>query len=157
VQYHPVSDVPEHVDFLRLVKGEKVHVWIKLKTVNAEKAPGIKRGGALNIVRHEVELICTPENIPAEITVDLTGLEIGHSIHASQVKIPEGTSYAIKDRDFTMVTIVGRMEEEKEEAAPTMSMADVQTTAQGPADPAAAAAAGDAKAAGGDKKAAAPA
>ncbi|NDF12365.1 MAG: 50S ribosomal protein L25/general stress protein Ctc [Proteobacteria bacterium] len=162
VQYHPVTDAPEHVDFLRLKKGEAVHVFVKVNFINADKAPGIRRGGVLNIVRHDVELICLPEAIPTSITVDLTGLEIGRSVHASSVKLPKDVKYAISTRDFTIATVAGRMAEEVETAAPTASIADVQATAQKAPEaaaagaPAAAGAKAPAAAAGAKAPAAAP-
>lgn len=157
VQYHPVTDAPEHVDFLRLKKGQPVNVFVKVNFANADKAPGIRRGGVLNIVRHDVELICTPETIPTSITVDLTGMEIGRSVHASSVKLPQGVQYAISTRDFTIATVAGRMAEETESAAPTASVADVQAIAQkAPEAAAGAAPAAGAKAGAAAPKAAAP-
>jgi large subunit ribosomal protein L25 len=131
VQLHPVTDVPEHVDFLRVAKDAKVNVNVHVNFINHEKAPGLKRGGVLNIVRHEVELVCAPESIPTHVTVDLAGLEIGNSVHASHVKLPEGASYAIWDRDFTIATIAGRSKEEEEipTAAP-VAATEVPATAQ---------------------------
>jgi large subunit ribosomal protein L25 len=122
VQFDPVRDRVIHVDFLRLGVGARIAVEVPVVFRNHEAAPGIKRGGVLNVVRHEVELYCPAEAIPEEIVVDLTGLEIGDSVHISHVKLPEGTSPTITGRDFTIATIAapaGIKEElkEAEEAA----------------------------------------
>jgi large subunit ribosomal protein L25 len=106
VAFHPVSDRPIHVDFLRLKKGAKVDVEIPVRFINEEASPGLKRGGVLNIVRHELELVCDATMIPDHIDIDVTGLEVGASIHISAVKLPEGSVSAITDRDFTIATIV---------------------------------------------------
>ena len=106
VAFHPVTDRPLHVDFLRISKDHKVHVEVPVVFENEEASPGLKRGGVLNIVRHELELVCDPERIPDEIHIDVTGLEVGDSIHISHVKLPEGSASAITDRDFTIATIV---------------------------------------------------
>ena len=106
VAFHPVSDRPLHVDFLRISKDHKVHVEVPVIFDNEAASPGLKRGGVLNIVRHELELVCNPELIPDAIHIDVTGLEVGAAIHISSVKLPEGSASAITDRDFTIATIV---------------------------------------------------
>lgn len=106
VAFHPVTDRPLHADFLRVGEHTTVHVEVPLKFINEEKAPGIKRGGILNIVRHEVELICDAAEIPDDVIVDLTGYEVGDSIHISAVTLPKGAKTAITDRDFTLATVV---------------------------------------------------
>ena len=105
VAFHPVNDRPLHVDFLRLSADATVHVSVPVSFVNEEKSPGLKRGGVLNIVRHELELICAADKIPDDITIDVTGFEVGDSIHISHVTLPEGSKSAITDRDFTIATI----------------------------------------------------
>ena len=105
-QLHPVSDDPLHVDFLRAEHGAVINVEVPVRFVNEDQSPGIKRGGVLNIVRREVELACPADAIPGEIVVDLTGLEIGDSVHISHVKLPEGVRPTITDRDFTICSIV---------------------------------------------------
>ena len=105
-QLDPVRDVPLHVDFLRVGKDTIVTVSIPVHFENEEKSPGIKRGGVLNIVRHEVEFHCPADAIPDAITIDLTGAEIGDSIHISAVTLPAGVKPAIADRDFTIATLV---------------------------------------------------
>jgi len=106
VAFHPVSDRPLHVDFLRLSKDASVHVNVPVLFVNEDASPGLKRGGVLNIVRHELELVCEADKIPDDIQIDVTGLDVGDSIHISHVKLPKGSASAITDRDFTIATIV---------------------------------------------------
>jgi len=106
VQFHPVTDRPLHVDFLRISEHTTVHVNVPVVFTNEEKAPGIKRGGVLNIVRHELALICDAAEIPNQIEISLEGLEVGASIHISAVTLPKGSKSEIEDRDFTIATIV---------------------------------------------------
>jgi len=106
VQFHPVTDRPLHVDFLRIGEHTSVHVNVPVVFTDEERAPGIKRGGVLNVVRHELELVCDAAEIPDEITISLEGLDVGASIHISQVTLPQGAKSAIEDRDFTIATIV---------------------------------------------------
>ncbi|MDE2302993.1 MAG: 50S ribosomal protein L25/general stress protein Ctc [Sphingomonadales bacterium] len=106
VAFHPVSDRPLHADFLRLAANARVHVEVPVVFDNEGASPGLKRGGVLNIVRHELALVCAPESIPEAIHIDVTGLDVGDSIHISHVKLPDGAASAISDRDFTIATIV---------------------------------------------------
>ena len=106
VHFHPVSDRPLHVDFLRLAKDAKVEVSVPVRFINEEDSPGLKRGAVLNIVRHELELVCDADRIPDDIQIDVTGLDVGDSIHISNVTLPAGSVSAITDRDFTIATIV---------------------------------------------------
>lgn len=106
VAFHPVTERPMHVDFLRLAKGATVEVAVPVLFINEEMSPGIKRGGVLNVVRHELELVCDAARIPNQIEIDVTGLEVGDTIHMSLVKLPEGSTSAITDRDFTIATVV---------------------------------------------------
>ena len=115
IQMHPVRDVPIHVDFLRLGKGAKVTVEVPVQFLNEEDSPGLKRGGVMNVVRHTIELRCVAEAIPERLDADLAGLDIGDSLHVSSITFPEGVELTISDRDFTVVTIVGRMAEIVEE------------------------------------------
>ncbi|HET7710138.1 MAG TPA: 50S ribosomal protein L25/general stress protein Ctc [Sphingomicrobium sp.] len=121
VDFHPVSSAPIHVDFLRIGEHSKVSVNIPVRFDNEEASPGLKRGGVLNVVQHEIELVCDAAEIPEELHIDLTGLEIGDSIHISEVTLPKGAKAAIDDRDFTVATIVApsamKAEEEEEAAA----------------------------------------
>ena len=106
VHFHPVSDLPLHVDFLRLSKDATVEVSVPVLFINEEDSPGLKRGAVLNIVRHELELICDADKIPDDIRIDVAGLDVGDSIHISNVTLPKGSVSAITDRDFTIATIV---------------------------------------------------
>ena len=106
VQFHPVTDRPLHVDFLRIGEHSQVHVNVPVRFINEEQSPGIKRGAVLNIVRHELELVCDAAEIPDDVEVDLTGYDVGDSIHISAVTLPQGAMSAITDRDFTIATVV---------------------------------------------------
>ena len=105
VQLHPVTDMVEHVDFLRVTAKTKIAVSIPVELVNEDASPGMKQGGILNVVRFEVELVCSATKIPDLIEVDLTGKEMGDSVRISDAKLPEGTSPVIDDRDFAIATI----------------------------------------------------
>ena len=106
VQFHPVTDRPLHVDFLRISEHSQVTVAVPIRFVGEEESRGIKRGGVLNAVRHELELVCDAAEIPDEIEISLAGLDIGDSLHISAVTLPRGVESAITDRDFTIATIV---------------------------------------------------
>jgi large subunit ribosomal protein L25 len=106
VQFHPVSSRPIHVDFLRIGEHSQVNVNVPVHFVDEEESPGIKRGGVLNLVRHDLELICDAAEIPEQIEISLKGLDVGDSIHISNVTLPKGAKSAIDDRDFTIATIV---------------------------------------------------
>lgn len=119
-QLDPVRDFTVHVDFLRIGKNSEVNVQVPVHFINEAKAPGIKVGGVLNIVRHEVELHVPADAIPEFLEVDLTGAKIGDSLHISQVKLPAGARPLIGDRDFTIATIVapaGGTSEDEEAAS----------------------------------------
>ena len=120
VDFHPVTSRPIHVDFLRIGEHTKVTVAVPVRFDNEEASPGLKRGGVLNVVQHELELVCDAAHIPNEIHIALDGLEIGDSIHISEVTLPEGVTAANKDEDFTVATIVApsAMKAEEEETAP---------------------------------------
>ncbi|HEV2098919.1 MAG TPA: 50S ribosomal protein L25/general stress protein Ctc [Stellaceae bacterium] len=105
VQYHPVTDAPLHIDFMRVGAGSRVTVSVPVVFVNQEMSLGIRRGGILNIVRHEIELICPVDSIPDHLTVSLEGLDIADSVHISAVTLPEGCRPTITARDFTIATI----------------------------------------------------
>ncbi|TPE58776.1 50S ribosomal protein L25/general stress protein Ctc [Sandaracinobacter neustonicus] len=105
VQFHPVNDRPIHVDFLRVTDETLITVNVPVRFENEAASPGLKRGGVLNVVRHEVELKCPAGAVPHDIEVDVTGFEVGDSIHISVVKLPKGVSTVI-ERDFTIATIV---------------------------------------------------
>lgn len=105
IQFHPVTDVPLHIDFFRVSKGSTITVAVAVEFINHEASPGLKTGGVLNVVRHEVEVNCPAVSIPESLTVDLDGANVGDSIHISAVNLPEGVEPTITDRDFTIATI----------------------------------------------------
>jgi large subunit ribosomal protein L25 len=106
VAFHPVSDRPTHVDFLRLTGDSMVEVQVPVVFINEDASPGLKKGGVLNIVRHDLDLVCPNAEIPDEIQVDVTGKEIGDAIHISEVTLPKGVTSAITERDFTIATLI---------------------------------------------------
>jgi large subunit ribosomal protein L25 len=136
VQLHPVTDRPEHVDFMRVGVGTRIRVGIPVKFVHQERSPGLKRGGVLNVVRHEIEVYCTAENIPTLIEISLEGLDINDSVHINAVKLPEGVKPTIA-RNFTVCSV----------AAPTTMTATETATETAAAATAAAASAEGAAAA----------
>lgn len=119
VQFDPVSDQPLHVDFLRFDPNKRIAVAVPVRFENERESVGIKRGGILNVVRHEVEVYCTADSIPSELVADLDGLDIGDSVHASSIPLPEGIAFVITERDFTVATVAPPtvLVEETDEAA----------------------------------------
>jgi len=105
VQFDPVTDFPIHVDFLRVSDTTTVTVDVPVVFINEEDCPGLTKGGVLNVVRHEVELICRADAIPQHIEVNLAGLDFGDGAHISHVHLPDGVKPTITDRDFTIATI----------------------------------------------------
>ncbi|WDR05073.1 50S ribosomal protein L25/general stress protein Ctc [Devosia rhodophyticola] len=105
-QLDPVKDFAMHVDFLRVGKGTKLNVQVHVNFINEEASPGLKRGGTLNIVHHTLDLNVSADNIPEEITVDLTGLEIGDTVHMSSITLPKGVLDHSHEDDATIATIV---------------------------------------------------
>ncbi len=139
----PVRDFPIHVDFLRLGEGAKIRVSVPLHVVKSETSPGVKRGGTVNIVTHAIDLECAVDNIPQYIEADVGTLEINHSLHLSDVKLPAGVKSLARE-DATLVTIVppsGYAEELKAAAAGAGAAGAAAAPAAGAAAPAAAAAA----------------
>lgn len=106
LQLDPVRDWPIHIDFLRIAEHSKITIMLPVHFNNQEASPGLKRGGVLNVVRHEIECLCDTDNVPDQIEVDLTGTEVNDSIHISAVKLPAGVEPVIHDRDFTIATLV---------------------------------------------------
>lgn len=117
VQLDPIRDFPIHVDFMRVGEHSLVTVEVPVRFLNEVASPGIKRGGILNVVRHEIQVRCPADAIPEHFDVDLTGLEIGDSVHISAIALPEGVKPTTTERDFTVATIVGRSAEEAGPAA----------------------------------------
>lgn len=147
LQTDPVTDKPLHLDFLRVGPESIISVQVPVHFKNEAGSPGIKRGGVLNIVLHEITVRTKPGTIPEYFEVDLTGLEIGHSVHLSALKVPEGVRLVAREKDATVASI----------AAPTVVRETTQTDAGAPAADGAAAAPGAAPAAGGAAPAAAAA
>lgn len=141
LQFNPVSDQIEHVDFIKVEKGVALRVWVPVKFTGQDKSVGLKRGGVLNVVRHEIEFECAPDAIPTQIEIDVTKLDIGSSVHINDIELPKGVQPTIK-RNFTVAAVAGR------------SSADEEVKATDAAAPAAAAAA---PAAGAKKEEAKPA
>jgi len=146
VQFHPVTDAPEHVDFQRLAPGEQVRVAVAVHFLNEATSPGLKRGGVLNVVRHAVDVFCDPDHVPEYFEADLAALDIADTVRWSDLKGTEHVRPAIADRDFVIATIAPPTKM----AEPTAEAAAAATTAAAPtAAPAAAPKAAPAKAAGG--------
>ncbi|MGE5516239.1 MAG: 50S ribosomal protein L25/general stress protein Ctc [Bacteroidota bacterium] len=122
IQFHPVNDQPQHIDFLRVSADAVVHVKVPVHVANADKSPGVKRGGVVTIELHEIEVTCAPDLIPAEIVIDLAGLDIGGSVHVKDLKLPAGVTPYHVAAQGTVVAV----------AAPT-----VQQAAEGEQAPAA--------------------
>jgi large subunit ribosomal protein L25 len=147
VQLDPVTDRPLHIDLLRVSEDSIIHVAVPVHFINQDKSPGLRRGGVLNIVRHEIDMAVRANAIPDHITVDLAGTDIGTSIHISMIKIPEGARVTITDRDFTVATVAAPTVEKAPEtvaaeaapAAGTTAPATAATPAAPGAAPAAAA------------------
>jgi large subunit ribosomal protein L25 len=113
IQFHPVTDKPIHIDLYRVEENAEIAIDVVVHFKNHAESPGLKRGGVLNVVRHTIKLKCKANKIPEEIVVDLTGLDIGDSIHISSITLPEGARPVIRDRDFTVATVAGRKAEEE--------------------------------------------
>jgi large subunit ribosomal protein L25 len=144
IQFHPVTDAPEHVDFLRVSDTTRIRVAVPVRFLNSDKAPGIKRGGVLNVVAHNVEVFCSITTIPRVIEVDLAGLDINDSVHMSTIQLPEGVR-PTNSRDFTVAAI----------GAPTVMRSDdeaADAAAKAAASAASASAAGSTNSAGGSSE-----
>lgn len=133
-QLDPVKDTVQHVDFLRLKAGSRLRVEVPVHFINVENAPGIKRGGSVNIVRHTVEMFVPADNIPESLTADLAGFDFNDSLHISAIKLPEGCKPTITDRDFTIATIAPPAVEK--EAAPAAAAPAAAAPAAAKAAPA---------------------
>jgi large subunit ribosomal protein L25 len=131
VQTHPVTDHPLHADFVRVSRGTTIHVTVRVVFLNEDISPGLKRGGVLNVVRREIELVCPADAIPEQIEIDLAKADIGDSLHISQVSLPADAHPTISDRDFTIATIaaptvVAEEAAEQQEAAAEAAEAEEQ-------------------------------
>jgi len=138
VQYHPVSDAPLHVDFMRVGAGAQVTVTVPVTFINHDRSAGLRRGGILNVVRHGIEMVCSVDHIPERIVVDLDGLDIGDSVHSGAVEMPEGARPVIQGRDFTIASIAASsaVKEEAAQAAATAAIAAAAPPSEEPATPA---------------------
>lgn len=105
LQTHPINGFPTHIDFMRFSAKTRLAIEVTVEFINDDNCPGLKEGGVLNVVRHTVELRCSPDNIPETIVADLAGLEIGDAVHISAITLPDGVEPTITDRDFTIATI----------------------------------------------------
>ncbi|CAM9216863.1 unnamed protein product [Phaeothamnion confervicola] len=137
IQLDPVRDFPLHVDFMRLFKGSTIHVQIPVHFTGEAVSPGIKRGGVLNVVHHEIDLLCPVDDIPDHVECDISALDIGDGLLISAIKLPQGVRPAIRGRDFTVVTVAAPAAE-KAGAEPAAAAA-APAAAGGKAAPAAAA------------------
>lgn len=117
LQVHPVKQLPQHVDLMRVTADTRITVDVPCHFLNEEESPGLRRGGVLNVVRFAVEVVCGVDNIPQGFDFDLTGLDIGDSIHADSLSLPDGVELTITDRDFTIATIAAPTVVAEEEAA----------------------------------------
>lgn len=159
VQLDPVSDDPVHVDFMRVAKDARIRIFVPVVFTDNEQSPGIKRGGVLNVVRHDIEFYCRADAIPERISISLAGLDIGDSVHISAIKLPDGVRPVIADRDFTVATVAAPTVLSEAEEKPAAAAAEGAAEGEAAAAPGAEAkpAAGEAKAAegkapaGGDK------
>jgi large subunit ribosomal protein L25 len=140
IQYHPISDAPLHVDFMRVAAGAQVTVTVPVAFINHERSVGLRRGGILNIVSHGLEMTCSVDNIPERVVVDLDGLDIGDSVHIGAVEMPPGARPAIRQRDFTIASIAASsaVKEEAAQAAATAATAAAAPPTEEPVAPAAA-------------------
>jgi len=122
IQFHPVNDQPVHFDLFRVEAGQLIRIAVPVRFDNTEDSPGLKRGGTLNVVRHEVELWAPAEAIPEVLVADLTGLDIGDQVRMSSVPLPQGVEPAISDRDFVIATVA---------SSSAMASLEGDTTAEG--------------------------
>jgi large subunit ribosomal protein L25 len=132
VQFHPVTDQIEHVDFIKVDGSTEIRVKVPVKFLNSEKSVGIKRGGVLNVVRHDIEFLCKADSIPTTIEINIADKDIGDSIHINDVTLPSGVKPTIK-RNFTIATIAGRSAADEAEAAPAAAAAATPAAAAAPA------------------------
>ena len=115
IQVDPIKDTLIHVDMLRLAVDARVSVEIQVNFIDEDDSPGVKRGGVLNVSRYAIELDCPATEIPSSIDVSIAGLEIGESVHLSDIKLPEGVVSTITDRDITIASVTAPIQEEEPE------------------------------------------
>jgi large subunit ribosomal protein L25 len=117
VQLHPVTDIAEHIDFMHINDKDQIKVIVHLHFLNEDKCIGLKRGGVLNLVKRDLELLCNADSIPHHIDIDIINLNIGDSLHIEDIKLPDGVSPINIDKNFTIATIVGRAKDDSENPA----------------------------------------
>ena len=125
-QIHPVTDQVMHVDFMRVGKGSRVTVRVPVIFTNENASPGLKLGGVLNVLAHEIDVVCDPEKIPEHIEVDLTGFEFHHTVHSNTINLPEGVSLPVNAKVIAVATVVAPTIMKADAVAPT---ADASATA----------------------------
>ncbi|MGQ3018473.1 50S ribosomal protein L25/general stress protein Ctc [Phenylobacterium sp.] len=116
IDMHPVTDEPWHFDLYRVDEHQQIKISVPVHFINHEESPGLKRGGTLNVVRHDVELSCPADAIPEELIFDLTGLDIGDTIRISGFNLPKGVEPTV-DRDFVIATLAGTSAQAAQDAA----------------------------------------
>ena len=131
LQVHPINQLPQHVDFLRVAADTRITVEVPCTFFNEEESPGIRRGGVLNVVRFDIEVECGIDNIPQGFEIDLTGLDIGDSVHASSLTLPQGVELTITDRDFTIATVAAPTVVAEETAAEAAEAAEGEEGEEG--------------------------
>lgn len=131
VQFHPVTDFPVHVDFYRVTNKTKIDVEVPVEFTGEEASPGMKRGGAMNVVKFAIEVTCPAGDIPEKFVADISALDIGDALHISDMTLPKGVKPTITDRDFTIVTIVAsRTSKTEDEDGEEIAADDVPATEQ---------------------------
>ncbi|WP_158745029.1 50S ribosomal protein L25/general stress protein Ctc [Acidisphaera sp. L21] len=136
VQFHPVSDKPEHVDFQRLAAGEQIRVAVAVSFLNEAISPGLKRGGVLNVVRHSVEVLCDPDSVPEHFEADLGSLDINDNVRFSDLTGTEGAKPTITDRDFVIATVAPPTKSAEIVAPEAAAAAPAAAKGKAPAKPA---------------------
>lgn len=132
LQFNPVTDMIEHVDFIKVEAGVAIRVQVPVRITGQERSIGLKRGGVFNIVRHEIEFFCVPDSIPTHIEINIQDVDIGSSVHINDIELPKGVTPAIK-RNFTIITVAGRGKIEEE--APVAAAATTPASAPAAAAP----------------------
>jgi large subunit ribosomal protein L25 len=125
VQFHPVTDEPIHFDLYRVEEGQEIHINVPVHFRNEEASPGMKQGGSLEIVRHDLELVCRADRIPEELIVDLTGRELGDTIRLSDITLPEGVRAATNDPEFVIASLKVSSAAQAEDAEAAAEAAEV--------------------------------
>lgn len=131
VQFHPVTDAPIHFDLYRVEAGQRIHINVPVRFINEEDCPAMRQGGSLEIVRHDIELVCNADAIPEELIADLAGRELGDTVRMADITLPEGVTSAITGRDFVVATLKISSAAQAEEAD---AAADAEATAEAAAE-----------------------